>query len=379
MSTTIGILIDSTVLRQDPYRERSSFKVLSRLACKGIIGLYVPEIAINEYRTSRELELLRPLSDAKSALNKMARNRYLSKAKEKSDKIKANIERYEDEIKTAILKDINNWIAKTNTEILPIEPEHTGRVFFNYFRGWPPFRSIKAREDFPDAYIYEAVIDLSNKSVYLIVISADKRLRKACGDVGEGLSVYKSLDELMDMELITVLLDEERTRDNADALAIGLRTYESLIIEKVKEELGEQVLYEMVVDSAIPSDDNSGTVYTYGEPEKISIDMTKCEYIAFGIFHIPVYFEIDVELSYPIFKADYYSLEDERVTGISIDELNEHYYNAAEMYRIWITGILQVSIDYRKIDKKKMEENVEQIIRGAKVGLDSIDEIAVLE
>lgn len=65
-------------------------------------------------------------------------------------------------------------------EILGVHPDHAARVWHAYFRGETPFRKARDRQDIPDAYIAQAVIDEAEAAPYdekVYFISSDKRLR----------------------------------------------------------------------------------------------------------------------------------------------------------------------------------------------------------
>lgn len=56
----------------------------------------------------------------------------------------------------------------------------------------PPFRDLKSRDDFPDAFIFAAVEDVAASHENLHVICADKRLRSACDELAN-VSTYPDL------------------------------------------------------------------------------------------------------------------------------------------------------------------------------------------
>ena len=77
--------------------------------------------------------------------------------------------------------------------IHPIDSVIGRAVMESYFTGGPPFKGIKNRNDIPDSFIWQAILDIKRSVGELTVLVADTRLNKAFEDEG-GMHVYQSID-----------------------------------------------------------------------------------------------------------------------------------------------------------------------------------------
>jgi hypothetical protein len=116
-----------------------------------------------------------------------------------------------------------------------------------YFAGAPPFREVKRREDFPDAFVYAALADLASRSaVPVAFVSADERLADACRRGLPGVSVYKSLDDLIARADLAAALREhvlETQFDKARWMIVSLRAgYRQIVREVALATQGQRVL-----------------------------------------------------------------------------------------------------------------------------------------
>jgi PIN domain len=72
------------------------------------------------------------------------------------------------------------WIAAAQAEILPLTVQQADGAWDAYFAGKPPFRQPKSRTDLPDAFAFQALLELAARigSVHFIV--EDTPFRDAC-------------------------------------------------------------------------------------------------------------------------------------------------------------------------------------------------------
>ena len=82
-------------------------------------------------------------------------------------------------------------------------------------------------------------------------------------------------------------------------------------------------------------------------------------------------------MNYAIFKADYYCLDEDKMAKISIDERNEHYFDADEDYPIKATGTLQIKLDTEKLrDEEITTEEIRELFDDAIYNVE-VDELEV--
>jgi hypothetical protein len=110
------------------------------------------------------------------------------------------INKLKSEIMPFIDDDFRKWLENIKGEINPIKDHHGKRVAEAYFEGKPPFKRPKNRDDFPDAFIWETIIDLLGTVDVLHVISNDSGMINACKNI-DGILLYESLDAFIKSDI----------------------------------------------------------------------------------------------------------------------------------------------------------------------------------
>src|SRR5260370_40840606 len=64
----IHVVIDTTIYRKDPCRQKVEFQTIARLADAGLIKLYIPHVGLHEFATWLQAEYTNDLRHIKKAL-----------------------------------------------------------------------------------------------------------------------------------------------------------------------------------------------------------------------------------------------------------------------------------------------------------------------
>jgi hypothetical protein len=83
-----------------------------------------------------------------------------------------------------------------------------------------------------------------------------------------------------------------------------------------------------------------------------------------------------VRRNYAVFKADYYSLDEDKMDRLSIDERNRHYYDVDEDYSLRVTGVLTLKIDSDLLEDELDDGELDDVILQSDSDID-VQEIAV--
>ncbi len=196
---------------------------------------------------------------------------------------------------------------------------------------------MKNRNDIPDSYLWQTILDLAKKYKPLQVEANDGSVYDAAAGV-QGIVAYKKLSEFIDTPecraALEALADEAVAENIERAGELSPRTAQ----EQLEIFVGMAIIGELdgktVTDHRIPDDNNEGMIYMTNAASEIGI---------------PFEAIIECTLNYAIFKADYYGLDEDKMAKISIDERNEHYFDADEDYRIKATGTLLIKLDTEKL------------------------------
>ena len=266
------------------------------------------------------------------------------------------------------------WLKDLNAIESTMTVEDTQVAFDAYFEGTPPFKKVKSREDIPDAFIWEAVKRLAKTHKELHFVVADNTLRAAAED-WNGITAYATLDEFIQTEECQAALEistaEKRARieGRLEHIAEGLTKI-------VQTDLVNALDGKTVEDPSIPDDNNEGMVTGVNEATNVVLDFTKVESYGDDDFGIPFTTSVDCTLNYAVFKADYYSLDEDKIERMSIDERNRHYYDVDEDYSLSVQGVLRVTIDNEALQDELDDPELDEVILQADTDVE-IDEISV--
>jgi ElaB/YqjD/DUF883 family membrane-anchored ribosome-binding protein len=251
------------------------------------------------------------------------------------------------------------WLTDVGADECPIDPSHGTRVMEDYFAGKPPFKAVKNRNDIPDGFILQTIVDLAKRYQPLHVVANDGAMRAAAAGIN-GVIAHDKLAAFIDTQECRAALEalaEEAVAENVQRAGSLL----SRAMRQLKDAVGSEITTELdgktVTDASIPDDNNEGMIYMMNDPNEVRFDFEKVEY--YGDSEIGVPFEAITEctLNYAIYKADYYVLDEEKQAQISIGERNDHYYDADEDYPIKATGTLQIKLDAEKLRNEEITDD----------------------
>ncbi len=165
------------------------------------------------------------------------------------------------------------------------DDSHGKRVTDAYFAGGEPFSRPKHRMDFPDAFIYESVKDISAKRGTLHVIVADVNLKDACERLGN-VRTYNSIEEFIRLPECQKLLS------NLDKVISIDRIRDRLPKELgvTEKDLGSRVI-DLIADRIVTGsrldDDNEALVCWVETPRDTEFKFDQAEYYGEGKIGIP--------------------------------------------------------------------------------------------
>lgn len=345
----IHLIIDTNILIAEPYYNRSEYKSLEILSTEGHIKLYLPYIVENEYICS--------LKDKYSNVFKTIENE-LKKIKHiipfninSFGQVFKEIKNLKSEIESNIVKDFtDNFCKKLNVEKLKIKPHHADEVFNKYFKYILPFKDNKDRKkDIPDAFILECVIDIKKNNNNVIMITKDKNVQNTCEK--NGIKVFNSIKDFIESDNIQDILTEKQSLKEF----IEYLKSENSIENFLKSYYVKQLEYSEIKDDIIPSDDNSGIIEGMEYPTNVTCNFDGLINYGNKTIGIPVFFNINTNVEFLVYKADYYMLleEEEEYYELSPDERNRHYFEIHKDFLLYVNGTVIIDISNLNLDNSE--------------------------
>lgn len=377
----INIVIDTSIYRTDPKREKAAFRALNKLATHEFIKVHIPEIVEREFTTQQTLQIDVTTSDGNKFISTLKKRTPEHLHHEISSIESALLEIYS-KAQTEQVNGLKNWAKNIGANIYAVQPHHGALVLDSYFKGSPPFSQPKDRKDFPDAFIYEAIIDLVKTQESLHVICQDENLRVCCAKIS-GVHTHSSLEDFLKSEHCAKAAQQLEHIENINKFNTHIDSYQDQLTQQLSYLLLEHLPYKQFEDSHFRSDDNSAAIEMMGEPQEIAFDKANIERLGPDTLLIPFTCELEALVYYPIFAGDYWAMVDNESIGIRAshsENYSDHYLEANEDVRLFIEGIFSISMKFNSDEKiENPDEDFSNYLETASFSIEEIDKIQVID
>jgi len=209
----LKVTLDTNILHQEGFNSQD-MQVLQRLIKSGKVELIICELVIREHETKRTAELSAKMQSITAQLNDI--KKMLAKSGASADEINEVTEALKtlkEKFHSKILFTTSDWVEKCGVTILKPSAEIYTRAWDDYFCGAGAFKSLKSREDIPDAIIGLSMIDYAvRENQQLSVICKDGQLKQFLKRE-KHLSVYSDLSDLIASDDIQIILNDLDRRD----------------------------------------------------------------------------------------------------------------------------------------------------------------------
>jgi hypothetical protein len=374
----LHVVLDTTAYRADPKRHTAAFRALARLASAQELTLHIPEIVRREFISQQREQYARHVQVLLTELRGFAKRLLPDPVARFLEKSKGDLEVVDSELSIFAEQEFHDWAAKLSAVHHPIPDSHGIRVVDAYFRGEPPFREPRRREDFPDAFAWQAILDIAESHAPLYVVSSDKGVGDACQKV-TGVEAFTSLDKFVASDAFQTALHGHFASTNLNALLELLPTQTDFISSAIEEPLARDLSGRTVSSDQIPDDNSSAIIDMVGSPTDLDLRVTDAVDHGQGLFVVPFFLRVECLLSYALFKGDLYGLPDGKRETIGLSELNEHYYDAEEYYELDVEGSVSFEVDADALRCSDLsQEGLVDILKAAKIAIDSVTNISVV-
>jgi hypothetical protein len=360
------IIVDSTEYRQDRGLNKEEFSLLREMGNKELIKLHIPWFVFKESSTTSISDARKDLSSIINTFQNSDKKGVHKNDVKKLKKIADEISIIEANLENSVGKVWEDFIAQSKAILYQFDKEDSIKVFDRYFTGDKPFKSLKNRDDIPDAFIFLTIqrIAISNE---VHIVSNDKNLGRMCQEEGNVI-LYKSLKELYQSDDFKVLftkyealLEQKENFEKAKQIILSQKD----VIENVAMNFVSSIEHLSFEDSSLISDNNDATILGFSF-ENLTILENEIKHIGEEIF-IPIEIIGYALIEYFVYKADYWVRDD---VPRFAEDWNDHYFLIEEELEMKITKTLNFKI----IDVINDEEADNEL----DVDISDYDEIKIL-
>lgn len=354
----VRVALDTTALRRDPAMRGGGFEALARFAEAGYVEVYIPQVVASEF-ASPSAVAAEALASSKKALAELRRH--------VSGDLNNRIDAFETELVGALAAaqqqaddTLAKWIKRTDAEVVAIAANHSEQVFKRYFAGQPPFREAKSRADLPDAFIFQAFLDLA-RAGDLLVVTADKRLATALSSV-QNVAVFRDTKALIESEVFddfrTDLLSDYE-RENVDVALQAFPGVKARFDEQIDEAVSTAVSGRVVSYRNPSWDEKEGEEQLYldsaGPVSEWEVDISDYEYLGEGVasFQFQATLEVSVD----------------RSTG---EAFYDDLYGHSPDMTADVEGAISLILDQKTLKRLPGAVSSADLLDGAEVSIDEI-------
>lgn len=373
----IHVLLDTSIYRSDPPRRRAGFQTLTALCAGREITLHVPSIVKREFVShfANKAEVL--LSETLAKVRKLSKAGGSDETKQTVRNTASALEALTGEYATFVEGAFDQWLNQVHAEVHEVRPECVNDVLDSYFSGDAPFKQIKNRDDFPDAFIWQVVNDVAAQQDELIVVVADTNLRDAVSSIRK-VTVFESLDAFIESEDVQELFAAAFARIHASQILQAFESPNAFMNQSLLDAVNAEVVDSVTLNYR---DDEETRIVAVDKIVSSGFDFGQALYFGENTFRIPFEAEVEGTLDYFLLKTSYYVMPDEESDSIEIQDSdwNDHYMWVSESRILTVAGTLAISIDTAAIVEASPVGQIDpDIVRDySEVTIDGLDTIEI--
>lgn len=361
----IHVVFDTNVLRSEPFYSNEEYNSLQLLVENSHLDIYIPHLVEQEYLHQLEDDLDKNIQSINTSCSKLARNHFSSK----NDISKLEVLATEVKIKgfENIEQEFSDrFFCDLSAKKLKIKHKHTLNVFKDYFSGKGVFANKKERKDIPDAFIFEAIKDLKEKNLSVVVLVEDKRFANACKEAG--IATYDKLKDFLESDEIQETLAANSQKDFIEYITQA--NHQQLNIDL---DLADHLDGKEITSKHLPSDNNDATIMSVDDTFDLKIHLSQYTHYGENKLSVPFSCIANISIMFFVHKADYYSYDHQ---FSSLGDWNKHYFNVEEEVEVLVKGDLV--LDFSSVNFKDHELNYEECLDDISFEVNAINKIELI-
>lgn len=355
----IDIFLDTSVLPRNPANPRQEYEHLIELVEARLVKVHLSDIARREWRTQMQDKFVAEVREAGRQAASLTRHR-LSKELVHSDRIEQLAG-----VRDEMIEDAGNvaghccdqLLERLKVTVHPVAPEDCAAVLDGYFAGTPPYSDVKARNDFPDAFILQALKRLAVLIARPVqALAADERLGKAFSEIS-GVTRFPGMKELLASPAVqtaneSLELAKEWTRERENDVVDGLSGH-TAFLQSTIQMLAERELFQISAYGNIPEDNSKATVTGVRQLRNINLAWDNHENLGPGWIGVRLSFDCDADLDFMVYRADALHVPDWVHVDLGDFEEN-HYFEASGNRTIHVEGMLTIRFTLEELRRSSL-------------------------
>jgi hypothetical protein len=342
-------------------------EALVRFAEKGHVEILIPSVVAGEF-TSKPSTKIESLAELRKTLKNVKQNVARELHAAIADFEKRIAEEF-DKIEAAAKLRFAEWQERTGAIIVHPAADHAAKVMEKYFAGIPPFALPKSRQDIPDAFIVEAIVDLALQGPIFAAVE-DGRLAVALRKHPE-IKVFKRIKDLLEsddfeeaMAEIGVDIETEYEKTNIDNVVMEFLEDKERFYRSMEDDVS-RLITGKILDYRNPHyDEKDGPDHLYVDSVQEVSEWTfdgSSDYLGEGV--ILVNFEASVEID----------ADDPNSSTWYDDEGNPDSSRT-----VTVSGAVSITVDPVDLRANPLRTSGKKLLECAEVSIDELDDISLV-
>jgi hypothetical protein len=303
------VFVDTSILPRNPGAPGQAFEVLSALVGAGLVHVSISEIAVREWQSQLGSQFKQHVEEwdrQTRALLGHAWAKYL-KLPFTPQTLGADCKELADAAVRVAREQSEKLLKSIGADTVGIGATDGKDVVDAYFAGAAPFREVKFRSDFPDAFILCSLKNALADCGPLHFVCGDKALSTAAAALS-GVAVYQSLKAFHESKIGQKAQSELRLAQQwpsrrKEAIEF-LRNHETLLHDQIESLAIDALAGETVHHDEIPDDNNDATVSSVGGVDALHFSWKRFKEIGPGWIEVPISYTTEVEVFFSVFRGD---------------------------------------------------------------------------
>jgi hypothetical protein len=372
----IHVLLDTSIYRSDPPRRRAAFQTLTALCEAREITLHVPSIVKREFVSHLANKTEALLAETLVRVKKLRKAGAANDTRQMVSTAVTALEGLNGKYAEFVQESFDAWLNQTHATVHEVQPECVNDVLDRYFSGDLPFKQVKNRDDFPDAFIWQIVSDVAGQHDALIAVVADTNLREAISSIPK-VEVFESLEAFIESERVQQLFAAAFAQIHADEILRAFESDNTFMNQGLLDGINATVVDEVTLNFR---DDEESRIVDVSKIINSRFDFGQAQYYGENTFRIPFEAEGEATLDYFLLKTSYYEMPDEESDSLGIEDpdWNPSYMWVSELRTLAISGTLSISIDVVQVIPDPGEHLDPQAVKDfSEVAVDEIDSLEI--
>lgn len=284
-------------------------QALSRLIEANEVKLYSPPVFSDSMRLQRLRWFENKITEYLSRIEALIQRNQTGPKSKELGAVKRTIEASYREILQASERQFLTWFRAINQDTLPLGESETKYFMAAYHAQLPVSQFLRSESERLKGYVSQ-VLEHAGDGVPTVIISKDEALSQACKPHAHITCCRQLIDFIKRNDVQSLLRRLDRGIATGQHF-LAISRFQALAVsagKRLSHALKEHVIGLQICDLLIPNDDNMAHIIGMGECGAVKAEFSQPIY--FGAGDIGLEFELDivVDVSFDIFKVDYFSL-----------------------------------------------------------------------